>query len=119
MSINFPRELRTDRLWLRRWCLDDRVPFAKMNSDPQVVDFFPGALSRHESDALAVRIEDHFERHGFGLWAVEIPGITQFAGFIGLSIPRFEAHFTPWVDFTVDFDFWPPPNRRPDGQSPS
>jgi RimJ/RimL family protein N-acetyltransferase len=29
---------------------------------------------------------------------VEIPGVTQFAGFIGLSIPRFEAAFTPCVE---------------------
>jgi RimJ/RimL family protein N-acetyltransferase len=32
------------------------------------------------------------------LWAVEIPGITRFAGFIGLSIPGFEAHFMPSVE---------------------
>jgi RimJ/RimL family protein N-acetyltransferase len=96
--MNPPRELRTDRLWLRRWLLEDRAPFAKLNSDPRVMEFFPGALSREESDARADGIDAHFERHGFGLWAVEIPGVTRFAGFIGLSIPRFEAHFTPCVE---------------------
>jgi RimJ/RimL family protein N-acetyltransferase len=64
----------------------------------RVVEFLPGALSREESDALADRIEAHFQRHGFGLWAVEIPEITRFAGFIGLSIPSFEAPFTPCVE---------------------
>jgi RimJ/RimL family protein N-acetyltransferase len=39
-----------------------------------------------------------FERHGFGLWAVEIPEVTPFAGYIGLSIPAFEAHFAPCVE---------------------
>jgi RimJ/RimL family protein N-acetyltransferase len=108
MKMNLTRELRTNRLWLRRWCLDDRVPFAKLNSDPRVVEFFPGALSRQESDALAERIEAQFERHGFGLWAVEIPGISQFAGFIGLSIPRFEAHFTPCIEigWRLDSEHW-------------
>jgi RimJ/RimL family protein N-acetyltransferase len=97
-QMNLPRELRTDRLCLRRWLLDDRVPFARLNSDPRVVEFLRGILSGEESDALADRIEAHFQRHGFGLWAVEIPGITQFAGFIGLSIPRFEARFTPCIE---------------------
>lgn len=43
-------------------------------------------------------MEAHFQEHGFGLWAVEIPGVATFAGFVGLSVPRFEAHFTPCVE---------------------
>jgi RimJ/RimL family protein N-acetyltransferase len=96
--MNLPQELRTERLWLRRWQLSDRPSFAQLNRDPRVVEFLPGVLARHESDALADRIDAHFEQHGFGLWAVEIPGVTSFAGFIGLSIPRFEAPFTPCVE---------------------
>jgi RimJ/RimL family protein N-acetyltransferase len=93
---------------LRRWLPDDRVPFARLNSDPRVLEFFPGTLSREESDALADRIEAHFERHGFGLWAVEIPEIAPFAGFVGLAIPRFEAHFTPCVEigWRLDAEHW-------------
>jgi RimJ/RimL family protein N-acetyltransferase len=62
------------------------------------MEYFPALLPREQSDALAARIEGHFERHGFGLWAVEIVDIAPFAGFIGLSVPRFEAHFTPCVE---------------------
>lgn len=106
--MSLPRELRTERLCLRWWVPDDRVPFARLNADPRVVEFLPGALSREESDALADRIEAHFQRHGFGLWAVEIPGITRFAGYIGLSVPRFEAHFTPCVEigWRLDAEHW-------------
>jgi RimJ/RimL family protein N-acetyltransferase len=63
-----------------------------------VTEHFAAALSREESDLLASRIETHFEQHGFGLWAVEIPNVTTFAGFIGLSVPSFEAPFTPCVE---------------------
>jgi RimJ/RimL family protein N-acetyltransferase len=91
-------ELRTERLRLRRWVPADREPFAALNADPAVMEFFPSTLTREESDAIAVRIEVLFERQGFGLWAVEIPGVAPFAGFIGLAVPRFEAHFTPCVE---------------------
>jgi RimJ/RimL family protein N-acetyltransferase len=106
--MNLPRELRTDRLYLRRWLASDQLPFAKLNFDPRVVEFLPGPLSRAESDVRTEQIEAHFERHGFGLWAVEIPGITPFAGFIGLSIQRFEAHFTPCIEigWRLDADHW-------------
>ena len=93
-----PRELLTERLILRRWRPADRRPFAALNADPRVMEYFPNVLSREESDALAKHIDEHFERHGFGLWAVEVPGVAPFAGFIGLSVPRFQAHFTPCVE---------------------
>jgi len=72
------------------------------------MEFFPGPLSQQESDAVADRIEAHFELRGFGMWAVEIPGVVPFAGFIGLSIPRFEAHFTPCIEvgWRLDAAHW-------------
>lgn len=96
--MNLPEELRTKRLYLRRWRNDDREPFALLNADAQVMEHFPALLSRAESDAGVDRVEAHFERHGFGLWAVEIVDVAPFAGFIGLAVPRFEAHFTPCVE---------------------
>ena len=91
-------ELRTNRLFLRRWRSEDRELLAAMNADPRVMEHFPKPLTRAESDALAARIEAHIDTHGFGQWAVEISGVTLVAGFIGLSIPAFEAQFTPCVE---------------------
>ncbi len=94
-------ELRTDRLLLRQWRLEDREPFAAMNADPEVMRHFPAALHRAESDALAERAEGIIAERGWGLWAVDAPdgaGGTSFAGFIGLSVVPYEAHFTPAVE---------------------
>lgn len=90
--------IRTPRLALRPWRDEDLAPFAAMNADPRVMEFFPRPLDRAESDAAVARIRDHFARHGFGLWAVEVPGVANFIGFVGLAIPRFEAPFTPCVE---------------------
>ncbi len=91
-------EIQTERLLLRRWRPEDREPFATMNADPTVMEFFSKPLAREESDALADRIETFFAEHDYGLWAIEIPSVTPFAGFIGLSIPRYETPFTPCVE---------------------
>jgi RimJ/RimL family protein N-acetyltransferase len=93
-----PTQLRTDRLLLRRWVAEDRVPFAEVNADPRVAEYLPGRLSRKESDALIARIETHFAKHGFGLWAVEVRDAVPFAGVVGLSVPGFVEHFTPCVE---------------------
>jgi RimJ/RimL family protein N-acetyltransferase len=91
-------ELDTERLRLRRWRESDREPFAALNADPVVMEHFPALSSRAESDAMVDRIEAHFDRRGFGLWAVEVRGGAPFVGFVGLWTPMFEAHFTPAVE---------------------
>jgi RimJ/RimL family protein N-acetyltransferase len=97
-TMNWPEEIRTARLTLRRWTAADRAPFAAINADPRVMAHFPAVLSRGESDGLATRIEAHFAEHGFGLWAVDIESVAPFAGFVGLSVPRFDAPFMPAVE---------------------
>lgn len=76
--------LRTDRLLLRGWRDADSAPFAALNADPAVVEHLTGPLSREESDAFVDRIEAHWEAHGWGLWAVEVPGVAPFVGYVGL-----------------------------------
>ena len=100
--------LTTARLRLRHWREEDLSAFASMNADPRVMEFLPKVLSRAESDALASRISESFAIRGFGGWAIEVRGIADFIGFAGLSVPRFEAHFTPCVEigWRLAYDFW-------------
>ena len=90
--------IRTERLLLRCWRDADLEPFAALNADPRVMEYFTAPLSRDQSDAMAARIVAHFDAHGFGLWAVEVPDGAPFIGFVGLAVPSFEAHFTPCVE---------------------
>lgn len=90
--------LTTPRLVLRPWRDADLDGFAALNADPVVMEHFPSTLTRAESDATAARVRDDFARRGYGPWAVEVPGVADFIGFVGLSVPRFEAHFTPCVE---------------------
>jgi RimJ/RimL family protein N-acetyltransferase len=90
--------LITSRLILRQWRDADLATFHALNSDRRVMEYFPGMLDRRGSDELASRIRTRLESEQFGLWAVEIPDVAAFAGFIGLSVPSFDAHFTPCVE---------------------
>ena len=100
--------LTTKRLRLRLWRDEDLPGFAALNSDPRVMQYMAKLLDRRESDASAERIKQHFVRHGFGLWAVELIGIADFIGFTGFSVPSFEAHFTPCVEIAwrLARDYW-------------
>jgi RimJ/RimL family protein N-acetyltransferase len=100
--------LTTERLRLRRWRESDLAAFAALNADARVMEFMPAVLTREQSDARAASIAQHFQQYGFGLWAVEAVGVADFIGFTGLSVPAFEAPFTPCVEvgWRLAYDHW-------------
>lgn len=82
-----------------------------MNADARVMQFFTSCLSRDESDAMVDRIEEHFGDRGFGLWALEVPGVAPFVGFAGLSVlagPPFSTRCAPCVEVggRLAFEHW-------------
>ena len=90
--------VETPRLKLRDWVDTDAEPYAALNADPRVMEFFPAALSRAESDAQMASIRAFIAGHGYGLYATEEKASGRFIGFVGLSPPSFDAHFTPAVE---------------------
>lgn len=101
-------EPRTDRLLLRRWREQDREPFAALNGDPRVMEFFPSVLEPSDSDALADRIERNIAERGWGLWAAELEDSRQFIGFIGLEVPTPALPYSPCVEvgWRLAYRFW-------------
>jgi 3-dehydroquinate dehydratase/shikimate dehydrogenase len=100
--------LKTERLLLRQWRQEDFEPFAKMNADPRVREHFAATLSREESNASAQLFFDLIEKNGYGLWAVTVPGVADFIGFIGLHPVSCETHFTPAIEigWRLAEEFW-------------
>ncbi len=90
--------LTTERLTLRRWRDEDREPFAALNSDPEVMRFFPSPLISEQSDRLIDRFEAGFDAEGIGQWAVERREDGRFLGFTGLAAADFGAVFTPAIE---------------------
>ncbi|WP_088348891.1 MULTISPECIES: GNAT family N-acetyltransferase [Rhodomicrobium] len=88
----------TERLILRCWQEADRDPFAAMNADPRVMEYFPSTLDRAASDAVVDRLQAHDAAHGFTFWALEDRATGDFAGFTGLAHVGFAAHFVPVVE---------------------
>ena len=91
-------EFDTERLRLRQWCAADREPFATLNADPKVMEFYPAPLGRVESDAMASRCQALIAERGWGFWALEAKDTQEFIGFVGLHTPAPELPFSPCVE---------------------
>jgi [ribosomal protein S5]-alanine N-acetyltransferase len=89
----------TDRLILRRWIEADLEPFARMNRDPAVMEFFPRTQTPEESAAMVQRTTTSFEERGYGRFALELKTTGEFIGFTGFSWVSSSDHwFAPCVE---------------------
>ena len=89
--------LRTARLLLRPFLPQDLEPFTAINSDPQVMRWFPALRGPAETRAAMERNAASLAAERFAPWALELPG-DGWIGFCGLSRPAFDASFTPCVE---------------------
>jgi len=108
MTMNTENTVTTERLLLRQWREEDLAPFAKLNADPRVMEYFPKLQTREESDASVKNVSDHIQRHGWGFWAASLLETGEFIGFIGLQQVPFQAAFTPAVEigWRLAFEHW-------------
>jgi RimJ/RimL family protein N-acetyltransferase len=100
--------LQTGRLILREWRDDDVAPFSAMSTNPLVMQYLTKLPDRSAIERWVDDVRAHFRRHGFGLWAIEIPGIAPFVGFTGLTVVPYEAHFTPAIEvaWRLSPEYW-------------
>jgi RimJ/RimL family protein N-acetyltransferase len=100
--------LQTDRLILREWRESDREPFARMNADPRVMEFYPATLTRDQSDRMVERIQSEIGERGFGYWALELRESGAFVGYTGIRWVEWVMHFTPAVEvgWRVAPEYW-------------
>ena len=88
----------SSRLGFRNWKASDLGPFAAMNADTEVMKYFPGLLTKEESEANVERFKQQLQDIGYTYYAVDELESGEFIGFIGLSWKDFESSFTPSTD---------------------
>ena len=78
-------ELQSERLLLRQWKAEDLAPFAELNADARVMEYFPSTLSHAESAERAAHYQARIEENGWGFWVAERIEDQAFIGLVGLN----------------------------------
>ncbi len=90
--------IETARLGLRTWRVADQAPFAVINANEQVMEYFPSRMSWQQTQDYIDRIRQHFLQHGFGLYVVDELATGKMIGCVGFNKPTFKADFMPCVE---------------------
>jgi RimJ/RimL family protein N-acetyltransferase len=90
--------IETGRLVLRQWQDNsaDRDVFFRLNSDLEIMRFFPARRTRAEADALFDKVAQLIDAHGYGWAAVCKKDTGEAVGFAGVApVDYFTAPFLP------------------------
>ena len=101
-------QLETPRLILRQWQNADLEAFYQLNSNTEVMQYFPKVLDKTESDQLAYRIQSLIQQNGWGFWAVELKSTQEFMGFTGLHHQPTQFKFSPCTEigWRLNSQYW-------------
>jgi len=89
---------KSERLGFRNWIHEDFDEFAKLNSDEEVMEFFPNTLTTDEVKVLFKKLKSHFSENGFTYYATDILATSEFIGMIGLASQQYKSKYTPAID---------------------
>ncbi len=100
--------IETPRLLLRKWKKEDLLPFSEMNSDKEVMRYFPKTLTFEESEKSYNTFREEIERYDYGLFAIEVKDDHQFAGFTGFHHFNFNVSFAPGIEigWRLKSNYW-------------
>ena len=100
------RSLETERLILRQFTAADAQGMLDILTQEPTLRYFPpgGALSREKVARMIERLNQHWDEHGFGLWAVTLKKDGRLIGRCGLQ--RLPETDEVEVDFILNPDDW-------------
>ena len=98
----------SEQLGFRDWNDTDIDKLFEINSDKEVMEFFPSLPTKAETISFIERMQKQFQEKGFCYFAVDKLENNEFIGFIGLSEQTYPANFTPCVDigWRIDRKEW-------------
>lgn len=98
----------SERLGFRNWIASDIKKMAEINSNPDVMEFFPSIQTYEQTRLFIEKMQQSFAKSGFCYFAVEKLENAELIGFIGLAEQNFAADFTPCIDigWRLDTKAW-------------
>jgi len=88
----------SERLGFRNWIDSDISKMIDINSNPDVMKFFPAIATKIQTAEFIDRMKLMYIEKGYCYFAVDQLKDKSFIGFIGLCYQTYKSQFTPGVD---------------------
>ena len=98
--------LTTDRLVLREYCKEDFSWLYEILSDGETMKYYP---KPYDEAGVARWLDwslDNYQKHGFGLWAIELKETGEAIGDAGITMQPIDGEWLPEVGYHIDKKYW-------------
>lgn len=98
--------LTTDRLVLREYCKEDFPWLYEILSDGETMKHYP---KPYDEAGVARWLDwslDNYQKHGFGLWAIELKETGEAIGDAGITMQPIDGEWLPEVGYHIDKKYW-------------
>ncbi|OSY89410.1 GNAT family acetyltransferase [Tenacibaculum holothuriorum] len=98
----------SERLGFRNWKNSDIDFLFELNSNKEVMKYFPSTQTKEQCEAFMNRMQNLYYKTKFCYFLVEELTTQKSIGFIGLSEQTYKADFNPSIDigWRLHPDFW-------------
>lgn len=98
--------LETDRLILREYVPEDFAALFGIVSDPETMQHYPAPFDEHKTRNWINWNLEHYNRYGFGLWAVVWKETGAFIGDCGITMQEIDGEMLPEIGYHIHKKYW-------------
>lgn len=98
--------LETPRLILREYTPDDFEALYAIVGDAETMKHYPKPYDERGTKYWITWSLDHYEKHGFGFWAVILKETGELIGNCGLTMQIIDGEQLPEVGYHIHKNYW-------------
>ena len=98
--------LETERLTLREYAQDDFSDLASVISDAETMKYYVKPYDEAGVQRWLDWSLGNYEKHGFGLWAIELKTTGEFIGDAGITLQPIDGEWLPEVGYHINKKYW-------------
>ena len=100
------RMLETERLVLREYVQSDFDALYAILSDPETMRHYPKPYDKDGTQRWLNWSFDNYQKHGFGLWAIELKESGEFIGDCGITMQPIDGAWLPEIRYHISKHHW-------------
>ena len=98
--------LETERLILREYTQDDFAPLKDIIGDGETMKYYAAPYDDKGVQRWLDWSFNNYEKHGFGLWAIELRKTGELVGDAGITMQPIDGEWLPEVGYHINKRFW-------------
>ena len=98
--------MESERLWLRKFTMEDFPLVYALYSDPETMRYYPKPYDEETTRRWIAWNIENYRQYGFGIWAVILKETGEYIGDCGLTMQNIDGEVLPEIGYHILRKHW-------------